>query len=1725
MLKHPSSLGLVLAFGVGALFQRWLSNREETRDATGDTADLQSELLIAVSAASPAPVPDVPVALFDLKNRFTIVVEGNPSSAELAEDESDRALLWWDSNRSSAESGALSSQPSASLPSAAEAPPVHQSTSPPVDAGGSVVSETILSQESGDPRGPGARTKPSDGRTSENDASGSVAADQRFVSVTDLNELMGPPAPDEDDDDEGFWLWGGEGFLAWLATAATGLVAGAGSGTAFGAGVETPDSDSQSSGLDIGFTAGPFLDGEITLEAFDEEGNLLFEYDANAPGTSLTDGVTLTSVSTETVGDDVVITGLDVEFDNFAGDVFLQIGSGKYIDEALNGEVSLDIPLRALAEVPAEGVGVVNITPFTELAIRIIEAGRKQSVDFDGADPDVLRETSGFLDSASERVRDLTGVDIRDTAPVAVNQASFADFAKTPSSQYGLKLAALSQFGNDLKQDSDDSNVKGALEALLKDIEASANENDQQIIFQNPGRALTNQLALTDSQDTFIEEKNDVTDQVIDAVRPESSTTPGPLSFAVIDGVPQITGEALLREIDPGSEDVVDLSLRIALGDNVVFTEEEVQGPGSGDLEITDKGNLGEDGRFTNASWSLSIEDLDAGTYTLDVFVVDGFANVSRVESEVEDFAPSLVLMNGVDTFVLTEGDDAADIAADGRIATFDLNVTDTVSGELSVSSDKNPLGFSERELLGFMDIPTGQILDNASSLGFSDWAFSGDAEVFDALGAGDTFSATYTLRVADSTGKSDEVAIEVTINGTNDAAIISGATSASGDETDQPLTLTGTLTSEDVDGVDDAFIPAVVSGDIGTLEISASGDWTFEAAEAFDELALGESRQEAFTVKAADDTPQDIVITINGTNDAAIISGATSASGDETDQSLTLTGTLTSEDVDGVDGAFIPAVVSGDIGALDISASGDWTFEAAEAFDELALGESRQEAFTVKAADDTPQDIVITINGTNDAAIISGATSASGDETDQPLTLSGTLISQDVDGVDDAFVPAVVSGDIGTLELSASGDWTFEAAAAFNNLAFGENQQETFTVKAADDTPQDIVITINGTNDAPQNTITAASGEQGTPIELTGLSVEDVDETGELTVVLTVEDGEITIRDDITDGLETSDIASNGSRSVILSGTQAQINATLSGTDAVVYENSPDFSGTDTLKMVTIDSLGLETGTEADITVLPDESPTATITPAQRIVQVGDLTRVDIVFSVPVSAYSRGSVEFDSDIFDLGIFVPATPATDQKFALSGKSLATSQFTEVSLAAGASSDEAGNESLASNTERLIVLGEDAIVGNIRDEVFDEEWPRSDPAIASLPEAEQAEYPVRTPADGEFIFGDAGDDVIFGYGGDDVLMGGADDDALLGGEGDDTFLAGPGDDYMAGGAGDDVYLIDEFEPNAGSENIFIGNGGNDVVEFRGSSSDYLINRVTQEGLNRLNDALQDEKGQFRGRDMPELQLDQALPVWRIDRVTEDGRQTDFIQAETFQFADARLIYAQSSSNSEYFLTANQSDAGFVHNGGGRPIQETGSNLVRGQGGDDRFIGGDGDDDLQGGAGSDILVSVGGEDRLAGGTGDDTLIALGTGAGKAVLEGGEDRDTFVVAPESGTPVDVRILDFDAEEDLINLDGLYASDAGDGVDPSALIEAISELDADGGVAEIELDGFFVVNRSQDDDAQTDDGYSPVSGKIEVTFSAGSIPSNFEGLFTEQNPVASSDWWNDLIDAGGLS
>ncbi|MEW6999815.1 VCBS domain-containing protein, partial [Colwelliaceae bacterium BS250] len=83
---------------------------------------------------------------------------------------------------------------------------------------------------------------------------------------------------------------------------------------------------------------------------------------------------------------------------------------------------------------------------------------------------------------------------------------------------------------------------------------------------------------------------------------------------------------------------------------------------------------------------------------------------------------------------------------------------------------------------------------------------------------------------------------------------------------------------------------------------ITEAGEWTYNVANAdVQYLALDEEKVETFTVLSADGTTHDVVVTITGTNDLPIISG--NAVGavleDETDPTLTDTGTLTISDAD----------------------------------------------------------------------------------------------------------------------------------------------------------------------------------------------------------------------------------------------------------------------------------------------------------------------------------------------------------------------------------------------------------------------------------------------------------------------------------------------------------------------------------------------------------------------------------------------------------------------------------------------------------------------------------------------------------------------------------------------------------------------------------------------------------------------------------------------------------
>ena len=212
----------------------------------------------------------------------------------------------------------------------------------------------------------------------------------------------------------------------------------------------------------------------------------------------------------------------------------------------------------------------------------------------------------------------------------------------------------------------------------------------------------------------------------------------------------------------------------------------------------------------------------------------------------------------------------------------------------------------------------------NAGDANNLNWSFNSGAQAFDFLDDGESLTLTYTVRATDDSGAFDDQTVIITINGSNDAPVITvgGGDSAAANlaETNTTLTGSGTLTVNDAD-LSDSVTPTVtgvvlggttgglVSGDVlamlsvGPGSIAANPTdtsnltWTFNSgAQAFDFLDDGESLTLTYTVRATDDSgafdDQTVVVTINGSNDAPLITvgggDAASAAIAETDTTLT---------------------------------------------------------------------------------------------------------------------------------------------------------------------------------------------------------------------------------------------------------------------------------------------------------------------------------------------------------------------------------------------------------------------------------------------------------------------------------------------------------------------------------------------------------------------------------------------------------------------------------------------------------------------------------------------------------------------------------------------------------------------------------------------------------------------------------------------------------------------
>ncbi len=414
------------------------------------------------------------------------------------------------------------------------------------------------------------------------------------------------------------------------------------------------------------------------------------------------------------------------------------------------------------------------------------------------------------------------------------------------------------------------------------------------------------------------------------------------------------------------------------------------------------------------------------------------------------------IAINGVNDAAIISGTTTGSVIEAGGVANATPG-TPTTTGTLTDTDVDNP-----PNIFTAISSPTvsagGYGTFTITAAGVWTYTLNESNSKVQALNVGDTLTDSFTVTSVDGTPQ----VVTITINGSNDAAIISGTATGSvieaggvANATPGTPTTTGTLTDTDVDDPPNTFTAisslTVSAGGYGNFTITAAGVWTYtlnDTNSMVQALNVGDTLTDSFTVTTVDGTPKVVTITINGSNDAAIISGTATGSvieaggvANATPGTPTTTGTLTDTDVDNAPNTFTavssPTPSAGGYGSFTMTTAGVWTYTLDNdngAVQALNVGDTLTDSFTITTVDGTPQVVTITINGTNDAAVISGAATGSvieagGISPGTPIA-TGTLTDTDVDNPPNTFTavssPTASDGGYGFFTMTAAGVWTY---------------------------------------------------------------------------------------------------------------------------------------------------------------------------------------------------------------------------------------------------------------------------------------------------------------------------------------------------------------------------------------------------------------------------------------------------------------------------------------------------------------------------------------------------------------------------------------------------------------------------------------------------------------------------------------------------------------------------
>ncbi len=259
---------------------------------------------------------------------------------------------------------------------------------------------------------------------------------------------------------------------------------------------------------------------------------------------------------------------------------------------------------------------------------------------------------------------------------------------------------------------------------------------------------------------------------------------------------------------------------------------------------------------------------------------------------------------------------------------------------------------------------------------------------------------------------------------------------------------------------------------------------------------------------------------------------------------------------------------------------------------------------------------------------------------------------------------------------------------------------------------------------------------------------------------------------------------------------------------------------------------------------------------------------------------------------------------------------------------------------------------------------------------------------------EGLIGGAGNDTIFGNSANNYLYGLSGNDFIDGGAGNDT---------MVGGDGNDTYFVDNASDTVTETNTVLATGGDDVVNFSGTSGTYTlstnIERLTILGTAAINGTGNALNNTIIGNSAANI-LDGNTGNDTL--IGGDGNDTYFVDSSSDIVTETNAVLATggddlvnfSGTSGTYTLGANIERLTLLGtaaiNGTGNALNNTitgnsAANIIDGGAGDDTMNGGDGNDTYYADSGSDVVsetnavMATGGDDQVyfSGTTGTFTL----------------------------------------------------------------------------------------------------------------------------------------------------